>query len=62
MPHAFWGAITASKCQDLICASVMWTHGPEERGDTTAPEGFTRWFWSADVKGWLGSGGLNSSV
>lgn len=30
MPHAFQGAIIAPKCQDLICDSVMWTHGPEE--------------------------------
>lgn len=44
MPHAFQGAIIAPKCQDLICDSVMWTHGPEEGGDTAAPEGLTHWF------------------
>lgn len=37
MPDAFQGAIMASKCQELICDSVMWTHGPEE--------GVTRLLW-----------------
>lgn len=55
MPHAFQGAIMASKCQELICDSAMRTHGPEE--------GVTRLlrFWSADVRGLFGVGARGHS-
>lgn len=49
MPHAFQGAIIPSKCQDLICDSVMWTHGREE--------GVIQLLRSADV----GGGGHHNS-
>lgn len=51
--------VQMSRANLCLCNVDTWARG---RGDAAAPEGFTRWFWSADVKGWLGSGGLNSSV
>lgn len=44
-----WGAIMVSKCQELICGFIMWTHGPR-RGPDPGPSGKSVIVCSADVR------------
>lgn len=56
MPHAFREAIIAPKCQDLICDSVMWTHGPADGATWLLTPWFGEQMW-VKTRGWTIWGG-----